>query len=177
MTRSAKGLILVGSGVGLFLLSVYGIFGEISIFAAPIALLICIVGIGVLLSAQSRSALTLPHPCAFVAVGLAVALHLYIGSQTEAADFSFGLLTWALSPYVVALLLSSFKATRAAAVAGAAAALCVDALAFHSVFIRPTGSTAPLVLLFAPLWNLLFFVPGSTWLTWKLRRRGSAHVP
>ena len=54
-----------------------------------------------------------------------------------------------------ALLLSCFKATRASAVAGAVAALCVDALTFHSVFIRPTSSAASLALLFSPLWNFL----------------------
>ena len=177
MARSNKGLIVLASGVILFLLFVYGVFGAISIFAAPVALLTCIVGIGILLSTQSLSALAVPHPWAFAVVALAIALHWYIGSQVEAAEFSFWFLAWALSPYVVALALSCFKVTRAAAVAGAVAALCVDALTFHSVFIRPTSSTAPIALLFSPLWNLSIFVPGATWLAWKLRSRGSAHAP
>jgi hypothetical protein len=177
MTRTSKGLIILASGVVLFLLLVYGVFGAISILAAPVALLICIVGIGIVLSTQSLSALALPHPWVLAAVALAVALHLYIGSQAESAEFSFWFLAWALSPYVVALALSCFKATRAAAVAGAVAALCVDGLTFHSVFIRPTSSTASIALLFSPLWNLLIVVPGATWLAWKLRSRGSAHAP
>jgi hypothetical protein len=163
--------------VVLFLLLVSGIFGGISIFAAPMALLICIVGIGILLSTQSLSALAVPHPWVLAVVALAIALHWYIGSQAEAAEFSFWFLAWALSPYVVTLAVSCFKVTRAAAVAGAVAALCVDALTFHSVFIRPTSSTASIALLFSPLWNLLIFVPGATWLAWKLRSRGRAHAP
>jgi hypothetical protein len=177
MTRSSEGLIVLASGVALFLRLVSGILGAMSLLAAPIALLICIVGIGILLSTQSLSALAVPHPWVLVAVAFAIALHWYIGSQADAAKFSFGFLAWALSPYVVALALSSFKATRIAAVAGAVAALCVDALTFHSVFIRPTSSTAAIALLFSPLWNLLIFVPGTTWLAWKLRSRGSAHAP
>jgi len=176
MTRSSKGLMVLASGVVLFLLFISGLFGAISIFSAPIALLICIVGIGILLSTQSLSALAVPHPWVLVVVAFAIALHWYIGSQAEAAEFSFWFLAWALSPYVVALALSSLKATRIAAVAGAVAALCVDALTFHSVFIRPTSSTASIARLFSPLWNLLILVPGVTWLAWKLRSRGSAHA-
>jgi len=177
MTRSNKGLTVVASGVGLFSLLVSGVLGGISIFVAPVALLVCIVGIGILLSTQSLNSMTVPHLWVLVAVALAVALHWYIGSQAESAEFSFWFFAWALSPYVMALLLSCFRATRVAAVAGVAAALCVDALTFHSVFIRPTSSTASLALLFAPLWNLLIFVPGATWLAWKLSNRGRAHAP
>jgi hypothetical protein len=177
MTRGNKGLIVVASGVGLFSLFVSGVLGEISIFVAPLALLVCIVGIGIVLSTQSLSTMTVPHPWVLVPVALAVALHSYIGSQADSTEFSFWFLAWALSPYAVALLLSSFKATRASAVAGAVAALCVDALTFHSVFIRPTSSTASFALLFSPLWNFLIVVPGVTWLAWKLRNRGNAHAP
>jgi len=175
MTRSSKGLIVVATGVALFLALLYGWFGPTSVLVVPAALLICIVGIGMMVSTQSLSTLTPPHPWALVVAGLAVGLHWYIG-QAKASEFSLGLLAWALSPYVLALLLSCFRSTRGAAVAGAAAALCFDALAFYSVFIRPTSSTASLALLFAPLWNLLVFVPGATWLAWKIRGRRNAHA-
>jgi hypothetical protein len=177
MTRSNKGLVVLASGVVLFFLLIYGLFGSITIFVAPAVLLICIVGIGMMLSTLSLNALTLPHPWVLVLVGLAVALHWYIGSQAEASKFPFGLLVWALSPYLAALLLSCFRTTRVPAVAGATVALCIDALTFHSVFVRPTSSTASLALLFAPLWNLLVFVPGVTWLAWRVRGRGSSRAP
>jgi hypothetical protein len=177
MTRGRKGLVVIGSGVVFAVSGMYGLFGEVSFFVAGAGLLTCVVGMGILLSSQSLRTLRTPHPYVFVLLGLAAALHLYENLSGSSQSFSFGLFVWAIAPYVLVLALSCFEATRSSSVAGAAVALLMDLLAFHSVFINPTSSTASLVLIFMPLWNILIFVPGATWIAWIVNGRRTIQAP
>jgi hypothetical protein len=46
-----------------------------------------------------------------------------------------------------------------AAIDGSGFALGLDAMSVYAVFIHPTSATAPLILLFAPLYNFVIFTP------------------
>jgi hypothetical protein len=179
MTRTGKGLVGITSGVVLVVAGVYGWFGDISLFLAAAGLLACAVGVGILVSTQSFDTLTPPHPYACLLIGLAAALHLYENLVESSESFSFGWFIWSLVPYVVVLALSSFRATRVPAVAGAAVALLMDVYVFHSVFIAPKSSTASLALIWAPIWNILILVPSATCIAWLIhrRRQSAAQAP
>ncbi|PRD43324.1 hypothetical protein C5748_11460 [Phyllobacterium phragmitis] len=58
---------------------------------------------------------------------------------------------------------------------GALAALIDDMIVFHDVFIAPTHSTAPISLLFAPMANLILFVPVGLFIGWCVDRGGRAY--
>ena len=73
--------------------------------------------------------------------------------------FSLGFFLWAVMPYGLCLVGLVLFAKPVPIGLCAAVALLFDFLAHHAVFIRPTSSTAPLVLLFMPLWHVLLFVP------------------
>ena len=105
-----------------------------------------------------------------------VALHLYealFASTPGANGFLLGLLAWSLSPFLIGLLLWRVGVSHALA-SGYSWASLVGALYVHyTVFIRPTGSTAALGLLFMPLWNLLVLGPVGMGLSWGLRSHTS----
>jgi hypothetical protein len=48
---------------------------------------------------------------------------------------------------------------RARAIGGSGIALGLNAMSVYAVFIHPTSSTTPLILLFVPLYNLVIFTP------------------
>jgi hypothetical protein len=106
-----------------------------------------------------------------------VALHGYENLPERSQAFSLGFLSWSLAPHALALALSCFRATRLPAVAGAAAALFMDAWTFHAVFIAPSSSTAPLAMIWIPLWNMLIVVPAATWIAWLVQRRRPPVTP
>jgi hypothetical protein len=97
---------------------------------------------------------------ALIAVG--IVLHVYIDlflSDHPLSVFGFlGVIIWPSLPYIVcAVALRRWGV--GAAIGGSAVALGLDAVTVYSVFIHPTSSTAPLAMLFVPLWSLLVFTP------------------
>lgn len=89
--------------------------------------------------------------------------------------FALGLFAWSSLPYLACLLIALPRWGRPwLGVCGAAAALCVDALTWYSVFVAPDGSTAALGLLVVPLVNLIVVVPTAVLLGFLLERWRSA---
>ncbi len=84
---------------------------------------------------------------------------------------------WSLLPYVVCLIVLVLAKNPIPTIAAASVALAIDGLAHYEVFINPKGSTAALVLLFAPLWNTIIFVPATMLVTRLVVRRRNAHAP
>ena len=98
-----------------------------------------------------------------LASSLGVLLHMYI-SVFEASGglsaFTVGLLAWALVPYVICLFIAFVRGGRPfLGFCGATAALLGDLSSYYSVFISPTSSTSAIVLLFAPMVSLVFWMP------------------
>jgi hypothetical protein len=102
-----------------------------------------------------------------VAAGLVlfgIALHSYTG-LVEATSFSLPLWLWSICPYVIGGLL--VIAGPFQVFIGALALIAVaDLLVFRSIFIQPTSSTAPIALIFMPLWNLVVIGPIGAALGW-----------
>lgn len=92
----------------------------------------------------------------FVAFGFL--LHTYIHA-VEAEFFSIAFWLFSLSPYIAgAIILVRFRHAHAT-IGALSIPIVFDIFAFREVFVSPGSSTAPLILLFAPLWNLFLFVP------------------
>ena len=102
-----------------------------------------------------------------VAAGLVlfgIALHSYTG-LVEATSFSLPFWLWSICPYVIGGLL--VVAGPFQVFIGALALIAVaDLLVFRSIFIHPTSSTAPIALIFMPLWNLVVIGPIGAILGW-----------
>ena len=164
VTRANKSLAAVAAGVLAIVAGIYGWFGfvEVSITLAGVGLLLCVVGLGVLLSTQSSANLTGPHPYVYVPLALGVLLHGYENLAKSSGGFLYGWFVLALLPYGLALALSCFKGTREASIAGAVVALLLDYLVHYYVFVNPQGSTAALALIWIPIWSTLIFVPVAT---------------
>lgn len=110
---------------------------------------------------------------AFIAIASGLLLHVYTVLFKAEGPFSFfllGVLLWSWLPYLASLAILQRWRNGSAALGASLIALAVDLFAFYTVFIRPQSSTAPLVLLFAPLWNLLFFVPLGALIGWLFSR-------
>jgi hypothetical protein len=90
-------------------------------------------------------------------VGLHLATALFFGSGN--AGFRAGLCAWSLTPYLLLALMRRRKIRGIGVFLGALAALLTDASAFWAVFVAPRHSTAALLLLAAPLWNLFCVTP------------------
>jgi hypothetical protein len=161
VTRATKGLAAIAAGVVALVAGIYGWFGDVSIALAGLGLLVCVVGLGALLSAQSSTNLTAPHPYVYVPLALAVLLHGY-ENLARSSDVSYGWFVWALLPYGLVLALSCFRGTREASIAGGVVALLLDGLVHYDVFVNPQGSTAALALIWIPIWSTLIFVPIAT---------------
>jgi len=164
---------VIAAGVLCIVAGIYGWFGEISLALAGLGLLICILGVGVLLSTQSSASLITPHPFVYVPVALAILLHGYENLALSSDGFSTTWLLWALFPYGLVLALSCFEGTRKASIAGAVVALLVDGLVHYDVFISPQSSTAALALIWIPIWNTILFVPVATLIARIIIRRKS----
>jgi len=108
-----------------------------------------------------------------VAVACGLLLHLYtvlFKAEGPFNSFLLGLLLWSWLPYAAPLLFLLRWRSGYSALGAALLALTVDLLVFYTAFIRPRSSTASLALLFAPLWNLLLFVPFWALIGWLLSR-------
>jgi hypothetical protein len=169
MSRAAKSTAGVAFGVLLIVAGVYGWFGENSILLAGVGLLVCLLGLGALITTQSRAHLTTPHPAVYVPVILAIAFHLYENVSKTSGEFAYGWFIWALVPYGLVLGLACFAGTRIPAVAGAVLALLVD-IWIHYEVAQSTSSTAVLAFIWIPLWNTIIVVPAASFLTWLLMR-------
>ena len=168
MTRGAKSFAAVALGVLLIVAGVYGWVDELSVSA--VGLVISLVGVGGLLSTQSRSKLRRPHVAVYGLLIVATAFHVFQNLRMMSPDFAPGWFLWALSPYGLVLVLSFFEGTRRAAIAGAVLALAFDAWTLYEV-ARSTRSTAVLAFVWAPLWNTIIVVPIATFLAWLVMRR------
>lgn len=126
----------------LLFLGLYGAIGELSLLLSGADLLILLVGIAVLLFASRPTKFISPHPYVLLVTVLAIALHVYEQFGKSSGGPSLGWLLWAMTPYALCLVVSSFPRTRAAAVAGSVVALAFDSLLHYDVFVNPTGSTA-----------------------------------
>jgi hypothetical protein len=107
---------------------------------------------------------------ALVPILLGAALHLYEHVGLSDNGFSLGFFLWSLLPYglCVAGLALSWRPLSVAF--AASVALAFDLLADYSVFIHPTSSTAPLVLLFMPLYSTVLWIPLAMLLAHLARR-------
>jgi hypothetical protein len=99
---------------------------------------------------------------AWALIAIGIVLHVYIDLFLSDRPLSvFGLLgviIWPSLPYVVCAV-ALRRWGPGAAIGGSAVALGLDAMTVYSVFIHATTSTAPLAMLFVPLWSLLVFTP------------------
>jgi hypothetical protein len=95
-------------------------------------------------------------------VVLGVALHVYIDlflSDRPVSLFGLaGVILWPSLPYVLCVVALRYWGPMAA-IGGGLVALGLDAASVYIVFIRPASSTAPLALLFVPLYSLVVFTP------------------
>src|SRR5256885_770824 len=123
MTRSAKSLTAVASGVLLVVAGIYGWIGEVSIFIAGVGLVISFIGVAGLLSTQSRARLRRPHAAVYGLLIAAIAFHVFQNLRTMSADFALGWFLGALLPYALVLALFFSEGTRRAVIAGAMLAL------------------------------------------------------
>lgn len=100
---------------------------------------------------------------AVTVASLGIALHGYISlfkADTGPNAFTLGLFSWSVVPYAICLLVALLgKRWPLLGLFGAAAALIADLNLYYSVFVAPDSSTAAIGLLFAPLINLVVFVP------------------
>lgn len=103
-----------------------------------------------------------------------VCLHLTTALLGEGgAAFRLGLCAWSLAPYALLAWMLRRRGAGIALMAGALLMLLLDTIAWWSVFIAPSHSTAALNLLAAPLWNLVCIAPLSLAIeAWLARKRG-----
>ena len=107
---------------------------------------------------------------ALVPVLLAVALHFYEHVALSDNGFSLGFFLWAVMPYGLCVAGLAMSWNPLSVGFAATVALAFDLLAHHSVFIHPTNSTAPLILLFMPLYNAVLWIPAAMLLAHLARR-------
>jgi hypothetical protein len=108
-------------------------------------------------------------------IAAGIALHAYIDLFLSARPISvfgfLGVIGWPSLPYVVCAVVLRVWGNVRAAIGGSATALILDALTVYAVFIHPTTSTAPLAMMFVPLWSLLLFTPLGLSVGWLADRR------
>lgn len=198
MIRRNIGLATIASGVVLFLFGLYGVIGEeFSFLLAGAGVLVLLAGLSVFLLALGQITLSRPHPYMIVPIAIAIALHSYEQIGKSSGGFSLGWWLWSLTPYALCLLVSSFPATRIAALAGVVIALAFDLIAHYEVFVNPKGSTAALLCSLCHCgtqscflrWRSLspgsFFASALVWITMRpnpaikadARRSGVRHSP
>jgi hypothetical protein len=95
-------------------------------------------------------------------VVLSLVPHLYVAGvglrQAGASRFLFGALAWNLAPVIVGAF-AAYSKYRREGVGWLLATLVSSAWAVWVGLLHPTGSTAALIFLFLPLWNLLVVGP------------------
>jgi hypothetical protein len=103
--------------------------------------------------------------------------HLYVTAVATRGDgpwgFLLGLLAWNLAPVFIggAMLYSRFNRQG---LGWLLATLVASLTAVWLGLVAPRGSTAALIFLFMPLWNLLFVGPAGALIATFAKRRGSA---
>jgi hypothetical protein len=119
---------------------------------------------------------------------LGVLLHLHTvlfktdGGTPDLAGILFllALFLWSCLPYAIWTVVARWRGQSAPAVGASLGTLAFDCYVYYGVFIAPTGSTASLALLFAPLWNIVVFGPLGAAISWPLLHfaiRGQRNVP
>jgi hypothetical protein len=101
---------------------------------------------------------------------LAIALHLYEHIALSDNGFSLGFFLWSILPYGVCIAGLTMSWHSLSVAFAAAVALTFDLVAHYSVFIHPTSSTAPLILLFTPIYDALLWIPAAMLLAYLARR-------
>ncbi|EDM27386.1 hypothetical protein LNTAR_21770 [Lentisphaera araneosa HTCC2155] len=92
---------------------------------------------------------------------IGILLHMntcFIQSDTT-FGFNILLLVFSSIPYVSSLIILKNKKSELIGSLAPALPIITDSVAYYSVFIAPSSSTAPLALIFIPLWNLIIFMP------------------
>ena len=180
MTLRTISVIAIATGVAVFFLGLFGIPQELSMYFAIGGVAVLFAGIALLLFALRGTRPKAPHFSVFVLVALGVALHAYENFTNYSGPFSLGMFAWSLTPYALCVVVAALSPSSIPAVAGAVTALLFDFDAHNHVFVHPTSSTAGLILLFAPLWNTLVFVPLAmlaAWFLLRLRKRTNEIAP
>jgi hypothetical protein len=114
------------------------------------------------------------YSAALLPIMLAIGLHLYEHLALSDNGFSPGFLLWSLLPYGVCVAGLAAGLHPASLAFAASVALAFDLLAHYGVFIHPTSSTAPLILLFMPIYNAVLWVPAAMLVAHLVRRRLAA---
>ena len=107
---------------------------------------------------------------AIVPLVLGIALHLYEHVALSDNGFSLGFFLWSISPYGLCGAGLAMAWNPLSVGFAAAFALTFDLVAHYSVFVHPTSSTAPLILLFTPLYDTLLWIPAAMLLAHLARR-------
>jgi hypothetical protein len=89
---------------------------------------------------------------------LHVCIDVFLSDRPASAFGVLGVILWPSLPYALCAVAVRFWGA-AAAVGGALAALGVDVLSIYAVFVHPTSSTAPVLLLYVPLYSLVILTP------------------
>jgi hypothetical protein len=93
-----------------------------------------------------------------IGTGLHAYIDLFLSDRPVSLFGLVGVVLWPSLPYVLcAVALRSWGPV--AAIGGGLVALGLDAASVYAVFIHRPSSTAPLALLFVPLYSLLIFTP------------------
>jgi hypothetical protein len=119
------------------------------------------------------------YPAALVPILLGIGLHLYEHAALSDNGFSPGFFLWAAMPYGLCMAGLALRRQPLAIGFAATLALAADLVAHYSVFFHPTSSTAPLILLFMPLYNALLWIPAGLLLErdcFKLNRNWDSPV-
>jgi hypothetical protein len=107
---------------------------------------------------------------ALAPIVLAVGLHLYEHVALSDNGFSPGFFLWSLLPYAACIAGLAAGWNPLSLAFAASVALAFDLLAHDGVFIHPTSSTAPLILLFMPICNAVLWIPATLLLAHMARR-------
>jgi hypothetical protein len=107
----------------------------------------------------------------FALVALGMLLHAYIAfvkASSGALFFSIGLMIWSWLPYILALTLLLLLRNPIMPLIGVLGPLYFDMQSYYTAFIAPQSSTAALILLWVPLWNLIIIEPIGLLIGWPI---------
>jgi hypothetical protein len=93
-----------------------------------------------------------------IGIGLHAYVDLFLSDRPMSLFGLVGVILWPSLPYVLCAVALRIWGP-VAAIGGSLVALGLDAASVYAVFIHPTSSTAPLALLFVPLYSLVIFTP------------------
>jgi hypothetical protein len=99
-----------------------------------------------------------------------IGLHGYEHALESDNGFSLGFFLWSVMPYGICVAGLAMSWNPLSVGFAASVALGFDLLAHYSVFVHPTSSTAPLVLLFMPVYDTVLWIPAALLLAHLARR-------